>query len=63
MPLDKVVYIPDQDLYPGETYDSYVEMISNCPLLEEKLIYSHLLNERYTPYRVRYLRVLPTLDT
>lgn len=50
--LDQPTYIPDQELYPGQSFPSYVEMKEACPLLEVK---HDILDKRglpYTPYRV-----------
>jgi len=52
--LDQPIYIPDQELYPGLTFPSYLEMKEACPLLEVK---HDILDKKglpYTPYRVTY---------
>lgn len=52
--LDQPIYVPDQELYPGLTFNSYKEMKEACPLLEVK---HEILDQKglpYTPYRVRY---------
>jgi len=52
--LEVPEYIPDQELYPGQTFSSYKEMKEACPLLDVK---HDILDQKgmpYTPYRVRY---------
>lgn len=52
--LDQPIYIPDQELYPGKTYPSYIEMKTACPLLEVKHDILDKKGMPYTPYKVTY---------
>lgn len=52
--LDIPVYVPDQELYPGQSYNSYIEMKANCPLLETKATILEKKGEAYTPYKCHY---------
>lgn len=56
--LDVPTYTPDQELYPGLKFNSYVEMKAACPLLDVK---HDILDKKgipYTPYKVTYERVV-----
>jgi len=53
-PLDTPIYKPDQELYPGQSYNSYTEMKANCPLLEVKAAILEKKGEAYTPYKCKY---------
>ena len=52
--LDTPIYTPDQELYPGQSYNSYPEMKANCPLLKVKAGILEKKGEAYTPYKCKY---------
>lgn len=47
-------YIPDQDLYPGQSFHSFSEMKEACPKLYEKQELMEKESKPYTPYVCRY---------
>lgn len=54
MPLLTPEYIPDQDLYPRQKFNSFSEMKRNCPKLYEKQAQMEKEGKPYTPYVCRY---------
>lgn len=54
MGLNMQIYIPDQELYPGKFFSSFVEMKQNCPLLDERAEWCTNFNINYVPYKAWY---------
>jgi hypothetical protein len=54
-PPDIPVYIPDQELYPGQTFNSFPEMQKACPEIFVKQDEMDEMGLPYTPYRCHYV--------
>ena len=54
--LDIPVYVPDQELYPGQKFNSFVEMQKACPKIFIKKDAMDDANIPYTPYRCHYVK-------
>ena len=58
-PMDVEFFTPDPEVYPGKVFTSYLEMKTECPLLEQ---ISNEVNGGYIPYTVRTLKQLPVIQ-
>ena len=54
--LDIPVYVPDQELYPGQKFNSFVEMQKACPKIFIKKDAMDDANIPYTPYICHYVK-------
>lgn len=54
--LDIPVYTPDQELYPGQMFNSFPEMQKACPKIFAKKEEMDKKDIPYTPYRCHYVK-------
>jgi hypothetical protein len=54
--LDIPVYTPDQELYPGKTFNSFPEMQKACPKIFKRVDEMDEKGIPYIPYVCNYIK-------